>query len=150
MSNSPANRRDPMPAFCFKVSFQGVAGESAEAFFRSVSGVKFETEVLDVRAGGVNDTTFRLPGATKWANIVLKRGFSGSSGFMRWRQEWLNGTCTRASGAIQQLDTELKVVTTWNFEEAWPVKWEVPDFDATKSELTIETLELAHHGLRVG
>jgi phage tail-like protein len=150
-SNSPANRRDPMPVFCFKVTFQGVAGESdAEAFFRSVSGIKYETEVLDVRAGGVNDTTFRLPGATKWANITLKRGFSGSSGFMQWRQEWLSGKFTRASGSIVQLDTELKVITTWKFEEAWPVKWEVSDFDATKSELSIETLELAHHGLKVG
>jgi phage tail-like protein len=148
---STVKRRDPMPSFCFKVVFSGVGSESdAEAFFRSVSGLKYETEVLDVRAGGVNDSTFRLPGATKWNNITLKRGFSGSSGFMRWREEWLNGKCTRASGSIQQLDTQLNVITTWSFEEAWPVKWEISDFDATKSELSIETLELAHHGLKVG
>jgi phage tail-like protein len=149
-TNSPANRRDPMPAFCFKVTFTGVPGESADAFFRSVSGIKFETEVLDVRAGGVNDSTFRLPGATKWQNITLKRGYSGSSGFMQWRDQWLSGTCTRASGSIIQLDTELKVITTWKFEEAWPVKWEISDFDASKNELSIETLELAHHGIRIG
>ena len=150
-SSSGVSRRDPLPSFCFKVTLQGVGGESnAEAFFRQVSGIKFETEVLDVRAGGVNDTTFRLPGATKWGDITLKRGFSGSSGFMNWRQEWLNGSCTRASGSIQQLDTELKVITTWRFEEAWPMKWEVSDYDATKNELTIESVVLAHHGLKVG
>ena len=145
---SSVTRRDPLPSFCFKVVFQGVGSESdAEAFFRSVSGLKFETEVLDVRAGGVNDSTFRLPGATKWNNITLKRGFSGSSGFMQWRQEWLSGTCTRASGSIQQLDTQLNVITTWSFQEAWPVKWDGADFDAEKSDAAIETLELAHEGI---
>src|SRR5262245_38678853 len=119
MASQSADRRDPLPSFCFRVSISGVARESADAFFRSVSGLKWETEVLDVRAGGVNDSTFRLPGATKWTNITLKRGFSGSSGFMKWREEWLKGTCTRASGSIMQLDTELKVITTWKFEEAW-------------------------------
>jgi phage tail-like protein len=100
-----------------------------------------------VRAGGVNDTTFRLPGATKWANLVLKRGFTGSNVLIKWRESWLTGTRTRTHGTIQQLDTKLKTIGQWTFQDAWPVKWEVTDFDASKSELTIETLELAHHGL---
>jgi len=143
-------RPDPLPAFCFKVILK-VSGESeSEAFFRSLSGLKYETEALDVRAGGVNDTTFRLPGPTKWQNIVLKRGFTGSSGFLLWREKWLNGTGDRIErGTIQQLDSQLNKITEWEFEDAWPVKWEISDFDATKNELSIETLELAHHGLRL-
>ena len=34
------------------------------------------------------------------------------------------------------------------FVRGWPVKWEVADFDATKSELSIETLEICHEGLK--
>ena len=142
---------DPQPSFCFKVTV-AINGEGeSDAFFRSVSGIKFETEVLDVRAGGVNDTTFRLPGATKWANIVLKRGFTAARGFLKWRTSWLDtGAKVRLpKGTITQLNTKLEPVAVWEFEEAWPVKWEVSDFDATKSELSIETLELAHHGIRV-
>ena len=144
-------RSTPLPSFCFKVTI-GVQGEgNSEAFFRSVSGLKIETEVLDVRAGGVNDTTFRLPGATKWANITLKRGYTASTGFYQWRVQWLSGAKKlRTSGTIIQLNTKLETIQTWEFEEAWPVKWEISDFDATKSELSIETLELAHHGLKVG
>jgi phage tail-like protein len=143
-------RSTPLPSFCFKVTIS-VAGENnADAFFRSVGGLKIETEVLDVRAGGVNDTTFRLPGATKWSNITLKRGYTASNGFLQWRLQWLTGERKlRTSGTIIQLNTKLEPVMTWEFEEAWPVKWEVSDFDATKSELSIETLELAHHGIKI-
>jgi phage tail-like protein len=142
---------DPLPSFCFKVTVDINGEGESEAFFRSVSGIKFETEVLDVRAGGVNDTTFRLPGATKWANIVLKRGYTASKGFLLWRTKWLDpGAKVRLpTGTITQLNTKLEPVMTWQFEEAWPVKWEISDFDATKSELAIETLELAHHGIKV-
>ena len=149
--NNNNQRRDPLPAFCFKVTFDIHGEGAAEAFFRSVAGLKYETEVLDVRAGGVNDTTFRLPGATKWANITLKRGFSGDSGFLKWREEWLQpgGKKTRIQqGTIVALDTELKTKATWVVEEIWPVKWELSEFDATKSELSIEILELAHHGIK--
>ncbi|MBP9203167.1 MAG: phage tail protein [Kofleriaceae bacterium] len=149
-SNSPASRRDPMPSFCFKVQFElGDLKDGAEAFFRSVSGLKYETEVIDIRAGGVNNTTFRVPGATKWANIILKRGYSGTSALLDWKRQWMapSGRKVRASGRIIQLDTALREVSSWRFIEAMPVKWEISDFDASKSEVSIETLELAHHGL---
>jgi len=31
--------------------------------------------------------------------------------------------------------------------EAWPSKWELGELDASKNELSIETLELTHEGL---
>jgi phage tail-like protein len=150
-NNSPANRRDPLPVFCFKVQLK-LGGQSAEAFFKSVSGLKYETEAVDLRAGGVNHTTFKLVGSTKWPNIVLKRGFTGSSELLTWREDWLkvDGKRTRAEGTIIQLDTELNPRAQWKFIEGWPVKWEVSELDASKSELAIETLEIAHHGLVFG
>ena len=151
MASQSIGRRDPLPAFCFKVSLDINGEGAAEAFFRNVQGIKYETEVLDVKAGGVNDTTFQLPGSTKWAHIVLKRGFTGDSGFLAWRESWLDPGSAKTRikfGTIVQLDTELKPRATWTLEEAWPVKWEISEFDASKPELSIETLELAHHGLR--
>lgn len=146
--NKTATRRDPLPVFCFKVQLDFVVGSGAELFFKSVSGIRFETEVVPVRAGGVNDTTFQLPGATKWSNIVLKQGFSGSSALLSWRQEWLQGKMTRIkTGKITQLNTALKDTASWTFYNAWPCKWEIAEFDASKSELAIETLELAHDGI---
>src|SRR3954469_5838125 len=139
-------RKDPLPVFCFKVQLDNLT-DNAEGYFRNVSGLKFETEVVPVSAGGANDTTFQLPGATKWSNLVFKQGFTSSSALMIWRQQWLQGTMSRTDGTIIQLDTALKVAAKWKFKRGWPCKWEISEFDASKSELAIETLEIAHEGL---
>jgi phage tail-like protein len=83
----------------------------------------------------------------KWSNLVLKQGFTNSSALMAWREKWTKGQMTRTGGSIIQLDTALKPAAQWNFVRGWPVKWEVGEFDASKSELAIETLEIAHEGL---
>jgi phage tail-like protein len=145
---SSAARKDPLPVFCFHVQLPGIGGE---AFFKSVSGLRYETEVVPVREGGQNATTFQLVGATKWSNIVLKQGFtkdSGSSGILKWRREWIKpGGGNRINGTITQLDTALQAQATWTFMRGWPVKWEISELDASKNELSIETLEIAHEGL---
>ena len=147
----PKLRQDPLPVFCFKVQADFVGGNKADAFFKSVSGLKYETEVVPVREGGANATTFQLVGATKWSNIVLKQGFtanSGVTGMLKWREDWLKGTYNRAeTGTIIQLNTALKEMATWTFYRGWPAKWEISEFDASKSEIAIETLEIAHEGL---
>lgn len=142
-NGNPGNRKDPLPVFCFKVDLGGM-----EAFFKSVSGLRYETEVIPVREGGANDTTFQLVGATKWSNLVLKNGFTNNSTLLKWREEWINGKGRRISGTITQLDTALTPKAEWQFSRAWPAKWELSELDASKSELAIETLELAHEGLK--
>ena len=147
-------RRDPFPVYCFKVEFGNSVGfghDDATAFFQSVSGLKYETEVTDFSEGGENRFTHRLVGATKWGNLVLKRGFSKSFSLIQWRESWLdpNKKPKRiATGKIIQLDTKLKPVCQWQFKDGWPCKWELSDYDASKSELAIETMEIAHHGLQ--
>src|SRR4051794_20417934 len=119
-------RNDPLPVFCFKVTISELG---AEAFFKSVSGLKYETEVIPVREGGQNATTFQLLGATKWSNIVLKRGFtkdSGAPGMLAWRTRWINHNPPKtvaariSTGTITQLDTALKPQATWTFYRAVP------------------------------
>jgi len=137
-------RNDPLPVFSFLVelSFGG------QAYFKSVSGLRYETEVVPVRAGGVNDTTYNLVGATKWSNLVLKQGFTKASKLIQWRQEWITGSkMTRMGGTITQLDTALQPKAKWTFVRGWPCKWDISEFDASKNELAIETLEIAHDGL---
>lgn len=144
-------RRDPLPAFSFLVNLDLGAGQNAQVFFKSVSGLKFETAVVPVVSGGTNNTTFKLVGATDWPNLVLRQGFTADSKLIEWRQEWLTGKARRRlSGDITLLNTALTKVGIWAFERAWPQKWDISEFDASKSELAIETLELAHNGLSYG
>lgn len=149
-SNQPqgTTRNDPLPVFCFKVSISNIAGE---AFFKSVSGLKVEIETTPVKEGGQNATVFQLVSGAKWSNLVLKRGFtkdSGSTGMLSWINGWIGRPGQRAkSGKITLLDTALKAQAEWTFYNGIPVKWDVGEFDASKSELAIETLEIAHEGL---
>jgi phage tail-like protein len=149
-TNSPGNRKDPLPVFCFKVELN-LGGAEAAAFFKSVSGIKYETEIIPVREGGANDTTFQLVGGTKWGNLTFKQGFTGSSALLTWREEWMSGSkFSRIDGKIIQLNTKLDPVATWSFVRGWPCKWEIGEFDASKSELAIESLEIAHEGIKFG
>lgn len=136
-------RPDPLPVFCFKVLINGTDG----AFFKSVSGLRYETEVVPVREGGNNATTYQLVGATKWSNIVLKQGYTGDSALLTWRDEWIGKRGSRHDVKIVALDTALEVRSVWTAYRAWPMKWELSELDASKSELSIETLELAHEGI---
>ncbi|MCW5801789.1 MAG: phage tail protein [Deltaproteobacteria bacterium] len=140
---NPGEREDPLPCFCFTIEIPGV-----QAFFKSVSGLKSETEIVHVREGGANGTTFALVGSRKWTPIVLKSGFTADSNLLTWHEEWASGrSMKRQSGVITQLDTALRPMGRWTFVRGWPSRWELGEYDAAKSELVIETLEIAHEGL---
>ena len=149
-NRSIGTRKDPLPVFCFLVTLDIPNFGEGKAFFKSVSGIRYETEVVPIREGGVNDTTFQLPGATKWSNLVMKQGFTGSSALLDWRQGWMScqpAKMTRANGTIVQLNTARTPMSTWSFSNAWPCKWEMAELDASKSELAIESIELAIDGI---
>lgn len=144
-------RIQPLPVFCFHVTLNLSGGNTGVAFFKSVGGLKYETEIVPVREGGVNDTTWQLVGATKWANLILKQGYTGDSALLKWREAWLSRTEDKqriTSGTIVQLDGNLCERAKWTFYRGWPAKWELSELDATKSEIAIETLEIAHEGLK--
>jgi phage tail-like protein len=149
----PTVRYDPLTAFCFTLEIDGLFGPK-EAFFKSVSGLKSETEVVPYREGGLNGHTHQLVGATKWPNLVLKRGFISSPPWgeqlIIWRQTWTSPgdeKLKRLRGKVTQLDSRMEPVCHWEFLDGWPCRWEGPDFDSSKSELAVETIEIAHSGL---
>ena len=139
-------QQEAFGAYFFVVEIEGVQN----AYFRTVSGLKSESEVVDLAEGGVNTMTHRLIGRTKFPNIVLKQGFCNS---ILWgkRLAFLNDEAgaqlKRFGGTIKQLGPGSKVVATWRFEKGWICKWDGPDFDASKNEVSIESIEIAHSGL---
>lgn len=159
MTTTNTQRFDPQLAFCFAVIIDIPGLGDGKAFFKSVGGLKYESEVVDYKEGGFNIGTRRLVGGAKWGNLVLKRGFIGPGGtasanaLLEWRRLWLveanvDGTAlARADGKIQQLNSKLEPVCHWKFHRGWPCKWEISELDASKSEIVVETLEIAHEGL---
>ncbi len=142
----PGTRKDPLTTFLFglKIADLGVDYKEGTAIFRSVSGLKTDTEVVDYQEGGVTTFMRKIIGFTKWSNIILRQGFTGDPKLWEWRHN-----PRRCNGTIYQLGAELKPVCRWEFRNGYPVKWEGPDFDAGKNELAIESIEIAHEGLEI-
>lgn len=152
--SSTGKRHDPLTIFCFKLRLDDVEGlGDAEAYFQSISGIKYESEVISYKEGDLNNSTHQLVGPTKWPNLVLKKGFTGGSfSLLKWRMEWMSddpGTkLKRVSGSVIQLGPRPDIkICEWRFTRGWPCIWEGPEYDATQSELAIESLEIAHEGL---
>ncbi|MGE0464351.1 MAG: phage tail protein [Vicinamibacterales bacterium] len=137
-----SSRRDPFHGFNFRVEIDGVA----VAAFAQVSGLSSETDVVEYREGA-DFRARKLPGLTKYANIVLKRGITVDRSLWEWRKAITNGRIDRRNGAIILMDAERNEVARWTFVEGWPAKWEGPDLDARSNDVAIETLEIAHEGL---
>lgn len=152
-------RKNPFGAFQFTVE---IDNENIAYPFRSCSGLKSESAVVELEEGGFNTTTRKLIGRTKFPNLVLKRGFcSANSELYKLRERVLSTdlptgndksntlgwvTPSRISGVVTQLGPSGSYAK-WRFTKGWVCKWEGPELDASKNEISIETIEIAHEGL---
>lgn len=140
----PVAEKDPYLSFRFLVEIRGlIVGGFSEA-----SGLQVETEVEEVREGGVNEYVHKLPKLTKYPNITLKRGLTDSDVLWRWHQNVVSGKVEGTVVCIIVLDREGNERWRWEFEDAYPVKWSGPDLRADSSTVAVETLELAHKGFK--
>ena len=136
-------RVDPYGNFNFLVEIDGIT----RAAFHEVSGFDSTIDVIEHREGGENTTPRKLPGMTKHSNIVLKWGLADDADLYNWHRDAVNGRVQRRNGSIVLLDRQGQERMRWNFVNAWPAKWDGPDFNAEGNDVAIETLELAHEGI---
>jgi phage tail-like protein len=135
-------RNDPYKAFNFLVEIEGIA----HAVFSEVTGLESETAVIEYRAGG-ESVVRKLPGLTKYGNIVLRRGITQDPELWNWRKTVVEGNVDRRNGSIVLIDDKRTEVVRWKFHNGWISKWEGPALSAKSNEVAIETLEIAHEGL---
>ena len=138
-----SQRDDPYKAFNFRVEIDGVA----LAAFSEVSGLESETDVIEYRTGTESNSVRKLPGLTKHANIVLRRGVTQDPELWNWRKTVEDGQVDRRNGSIVLLDDDRTEVLRWNFVHGWISKWVGPTLNAKGNEVAIETIEIAHEGL---
>lgn len=134
------NRKDPYRAYNFLVEIDGIT----RAGFRECSGLDTSQDPIDYREGNEPLTTRRLPGLVKYTNISLKWGTTDDTDLWAWRKQAMDGKVERKNGSIVLMDDTGTEVSRWNFFEGWPTKWTGPSFNATSSEISIETLEIVH------
>jgi len=134
---------DPFNNFNFLVEIDSIA----RAAFHECSGLDSTIDVIEHREGGENTTPRKLPGQTKYSNIVLKRGITDDRQLYEWHRQAIRGQIDRKNGSIILLDRGGKEVVRWNFTRAWPAKWTGPSLSAEGNDVAIEQLDLAHEGI---
>jgi phage tail-like protein len=140
------NRNDPFKNFSFLVEIDAVTS----AGFASVSGLAAEAEEIEYREGADTLTSSRkLPGRVKYPNVTLRRGLTTNRDLWDWWKTVRDGTLQRRAVVITLLDDARQPVLRWRLQEAWIARIEVSELDASKNEIAIESIELAHEGLEL-
>jgi phage tail-like protein len=144
-------RNDPYASFNFEIAIDGISddGKAVKGAFSEVTGLDLEVQPIDYRTGAEDIRVRKLPGLKKFPNLVLKRGVIGDPALWNWILQSASGQVQRTSGHISLLDESHQEVMRWNFQRAWAAKYSGPQLGASKNEVALETLEIAHEGLYV-
>jgi phage tail-like protein len=139
-------RNDPYRQFRFRVEIDGIT----QAGFSECSFADTTTDPVEYREGNELPVSRKLSGLTKYGNITLKWGITDSMDLYNWRQQVVD---TGAEGArknvsIILIDEAGNDKARWNIIEAWPTKYDPPDFSAKGNEVAIESLEIVHEGFK--
>jgi phage tail-like protein len=137
----------PLPAFYFSVTFSAKIGE--DAAFQDVSGIGAQMETETYTEGGENRFVYQLPKAVTHAKLVLKRGVAPyHSKLVQWcksvLENGLNEPVTTKLVHVTLLNREALPARKWSFADAYPVNWEMEEFNSTKNSVAIEKIELAY------
>ena len=131
--------QDPYRNFRYLVELDGIT----QSGFQDVSGLGATIDSIEYREGGDPSYTRKLPGQTKFSNLVLKWGITDSVELVNWFAQTSKGNIQRKSGSVILQDTEGNEKIRWNFFNAWPTKYTVPELTAKGNDVAIDMLELA-------
>jgi phage tail-like protein len=137
-------RVDPYRNFNFRLEIDSIT----QGAFAECNAIGSNNDPIEYREGSDRPTVRKLPGLTKYSNIVLKWGVTDASKeLFEWYSDITKGKIKRRNGSIVLTDLDGTEKVRWNFVQAWPAKYEAPSFNAEGTDVAIETLELAHEGV---
>ncbi|MDI2031955.1 phage tail protein [Saccharopolyspora sp. TS4A08] len=136
--------------FASSVFFQlKIAGDDLGPF-HTCSGLGAQVEVEQFTEGGNNGFTWQLPTRITWSNITLTRPVtSDTTKISRWISRIIQ-RADRKDGEIVALKPDRTPLARWQVLGIVPVSWQGPSFDPATAQAAVETLEIAHEGLRAG
>lgn len=142
----------PPVSFYFSVSISGETGPN-EASFKEVSGIGIEMHTEEIVEGGLNDFRHPLPSTAKYSNLELKWGLlAKDSPLAQWCIATLEGGLNNAIRTnnimVSLLNESAEPIRTWTFANAWPVKWDVDNFNSKNNEIIVERIEFAYNSVK--
>lgn len=137
----------PMTGFSFRVSFLGIGpGAGMQTDFLSVEGLKVVNTPTKVNEGGENRFAHHLPSPRPtWGPLILKRGLFPDATLHDWARDAIIGNVVLpANLAISLLDESREPIISWSVFHAIPTSIDTGSFDASSSEVVIETLTMSY------
>ncbi len=140
----------PPVGFHFRVEVLGLSPGDNDMRFTEVGGLAAELVAEEVPEGGENRFVQRYPVRAKYPDLVCKRGLLVKSGL--WN--WLRGAIEDLAVTPRDIDVSLlgeahEPLMTWHVRGAWPLKWQVSDFNAGANAVVVETLTFAYQSFAV-
>ena len=122
----------------------GITGSNGGSF-QEVSGLSVTITPLEVKEGGENRFSHRLPQRPKYGNLVLRRGMLTGSPLIRWVQTSINLFSFKPVAVVVSLmNANRGLVASWQFVNAYPVALKMSEFKAQENTIALETLELCY------
>jgi len=137
----------PIPRYHFEVDWGG-----SKLSFTEVTGLVMEREKIEYRHSASKDfNKIAMPGLVKNNNITLKRGkFEGDFEFNTWLEAVANERVeNRRDVTIRLMNEKHDPVAAWTAARCFAVKLTAPDLKSDANEVAIESIEIAHEGLKL-
>jgi len=138
-------RHDPLRNFRFRLEIDGIQ----MAGFSEVQIGAITTDVIDYREGTDPPHVRKLSGLTRFGNITLKSGMTTSLELFHWYQQIVSGQLVnnRKQVTVVVADESGADQARFVVSQAWPIKYQPSNLNATGNEVVIELLELANEGI---
>lgn len=138
-------------AFRFKVEIDGVLA----AAFSQVSGFGVRVETSEYRSGNdLRSVPMEIPTLTRYDHITLSKGIVGDYDMLQWVLSVASSDIAPPTGidrrnvTITLIDDKGKDGPKWFITGAYPVSYQISDFDALRGEVAVESLEISHLGFK--
>lgn len=146
---------DPLKVFRFRIEIDNIQ----RAGFTDVTGLERETDVVEYREGGFNETPQKSAGLSKFPDLTFKRGqiVGSDRGGDDDLVEWVEQVHNVASGGneaqyrrdfdVVQFNALNEEVRRWKVYQAFPRRYKpFSDFNAQSSDNSYEEIVVAHEG----
>lgn len=134
-------------SFRFKVTVEGINF----AAFTEFTLPSLQVETMDIKEGGQNTFVHKLPVRVTVGTATLRHGITGNLDLLKWYMQVLNGDLENAKRQVSVVmyDVHRMPLVTWNFRDAYPIKWSGPSLKSDTNTAAIEEIEFVHHGFEV-
>jgi phage tail-like protein len=137
------SRKDPLRNCRFRVEIDGIV----QATPCQISGIGAAIESIEYREGADPLQVRQLGGLPKYGTLILRYGLTNSKELYEWFKLGIDGKVEPRKISIIASDLQGNDMARWNLLNAWPARYQAPDFNGKGNDVALETFEIVYEGL---